>query len=32
MVAGVPPNQQASTNLMKLHTVGEATQGATSGY
>lgn len=23
MVAGIPPNQQASTNLMKLHTVGE---------
>jgi pyruvate kinase len=32
MVAGVPPNQQASTNLMKLHTIGEATQGAISGY
>jgi pyruvate kinase len=25
MVAGVPPNQRASTNLMKLHTVGDAT-------
>lgn len=23
MVAGIPPNQQASTNLMKLHTIGE---------
>jgi pyruvate kinase len=25
MVAGIPPNQRASTNLMKLHTIGEAT-------
>ncbi len=24
MVAGIPPNQRASTNLMKLHTIGEA--------
>jgi len=23
MVAGIPPNQQASTNLMKLHVIGE---------
>lgn len=23
MVAGIPPNQKASTNLMKLHTIGE---------
>jgi pyruvate kinase len=22
MVAGIPPNQQASTNLLKLHVVG----------
>jgi len=27
MVAGIPPNQKASTNLMKLHTIGEATVG-----
>lgn len=27
MVAGVPPNQQASTNLMKLHTIGERLSG-----
>lgn len=27
MVAGIPPNQQASTNLMKLHVIGERTQG-----
>ena len=29
MVAGVPPNQQASTNLIKLHVIGErlTTQG-----
>ena len=23
MVAGIPPNQQASTNLVKLHVIGE---------
>ncbi len=28
MVAGVPPNKQASTNLMKLHTVGERLNGS----
>jgi pyruvate kinase len=27
MAAGIPPNQSASTNLMKLHTVGETTVG-----
>lgn len=27
MVAGIPPNQQASTNLMKLHVVGERSRG-----
>jgi len=27
MAAGVPPNQDASTNLLKLHTVGESTRG-----
>ncbi len=27
MVAGIPPNQQASTNLMKLHEVGATTGG-----
>ncbi|NNC75834.1 MAG: pyruvate kinase, partial [Acidimicrobiia bacterium] len=27
IVAGVPPNQQASTNLMKLHVLGDATTG-----
>jgi pyruvate kinase len=32
MVAGIPPNQQASTNLMKLHTVGEATLEAPDGH
>ena len=31
MVAGIPPNQQASTNLMKLHTIGEATLEVPSG-
>ncbi len=28
MVAGTPPNQQASTNLMKLHVIGERGRGA----
>ena len=27
MVAGIPPNLQASTNLMKVHRVGSATGG-----
>lgn len=27
MVAGIPPNEQASTNLIKLHTVGERLHG-----
>ena len=27
MVAGVPPNEQASTNLMKLHVIGERLSG-----
>jgi pyruvate kinase len=30
MVAGIPPNQHASTNLMKLHVIGERDQGAMS--
>lgn len=29
MVAGVPPNQRASTNLMKLHVIGSGTAGMT---
>jgi pyruvate kinase len=32
MVAGIPPNQQSSTNLMKLHTIGEAGVAAPDGY
>jgi pyruvate kinase len=28
MAAGIPPNQQASTNLLKLHVVGDVTTGA----
>jgi pyruvate kinase len=32
MVAGIPPNQQASTNLMKLHTIGEATLETPDGH
>jgi pyruvate kinase len=31
MVAGIPPNQQASTNLMKLHIVGEPSREAPTG-
>ncbi|MGZ5382642.1 MAG: pyruvate kinase [Acidimicrobiia bacterium] len=31
MVAGIPPNQQSSTNLMKLHTIGESTLEALGG-
>ncbi|HSQ38374.1 MAG TPA: pyruvate kinase alpha/beta domain-containing protein, partial [Acidimicrobiia bacterium] len=27
MAAGVPPNQDAATNLLKLHTVGESASG-----
>lgn len=30
MVAGIPPNQQASTNLMKIHVIGERDRGARS--
>jgi pyruvate kinase len=30
MVAGIPPNQRASTNLMKLHEVGSSTLGVPS--
>ncbi|HUO45277.1 MAG TPA: pyruvate kinase [Acidimicrobiia bacterium] len=30
MVAGIPPNQQASTNLLKVHTIGDRDQGVAS--
>ena len=30
MVAGIPPNQQASTNLMKIHVIGERDRGVRS--
>jgi|FLYL01.1.fsa_nt_gi pyruvate kinase len=30
MVAGIPPNQKASTNLMKVHVVGERDRGVAS--
>ncbi len=30
MVAGIPPNQQASTNLMKIHIIGERDRGVLS--
>ena len=30
MIAGIPPNQRASTNLMKLHEVGSSTLGVPS--
>ncbi len=30
MVAGIPPNQQASTNLIKVHVIGERDRGALS--
>ncbi|HKX76682.1 MAG TPA: pyruvate kinase [Acidimicrobiia bacterium] len=30
MVAGIPPNQQASTNLLKIHTIGERQRGVAS--
>jgi pyruvate kinase len=31
MAAGIPPNEEASTNLMKLHSVGSTTTGAPGG-
>jgi pyruvate kinase len=31
MAAGIPPNQSASTNLMKLHSVGSSTVGVPGG-
>ena len=31
MVAGVPPNQSASTNLIKLHVIGAETKGVPGG-
>jgi pyruvate kinase len=31
MVAGIPPNQRASTNLMKLHEVGSMARGVPGG-
>lgn len=31
MAAGIPPNQSASTNLMKLHSVGSTTVGVPGG-
>ncbi len=31
MAAGIPPNQSASTNLMKLHSIGESTLGIPGG-
>jgi hypothetical protein len=30
MVAGIPPNRQASTNLVKVHMVGERSEGVDS--
>jgi pyruvate kinase len=30
MVAGIPPNQQASTNLLKIHVIGERDRGVAS--
>jgi pyruvate kinase len=30
MAAGIPPNQQASTNLLKLHVVGDTSTGVPS--
>ncbi|MDH3260184.1 MAG: pyruvate kinase [Acidimicrobiia bacterium] len=32
MVAGIPPNQRSSTNLMKLHTIGDATLDEKDGH
>ena len=31
MAAGIPPNQSASTNLMKLHSIGSSTAGVPGG-
>ena len=31
MAAGIPPNQSASTNIIKLHSVGSTTAGAPQG-
>ena len=31
MAAGIPPNQSASTNLMKLHSIGSTTIGVPGG-
>jgi pyruvate kinase len=31
MAAGIPPNQQASTNLLKLHVLGSESSGVPSG-
>ena len=31
MAAGIPPNLRASTNLMKLHSVGASTIGVPGG-
>ncbi|MEX2420005.1 MAG: pyruvate kinase alpha/beta domain-containing protein, partial [Acidimicrobiia bacterium] len=31
MAAGIPPNQQASTNLLKLHVIGSESSGVPSG-
>ena len=31
MAAGIPPNQSASTNIMKLHSVGSTTIGTPQG-
>ena len=31
MAAGIPPNQQASTNLLKLHVIGSGSTGAPGG-
>ncbi len=32
MVAGIPPNQQASTNLLKLHVIGERTRRGSARF
>ena len=32
MVAGIPPNQQASTNLLKLHVIGERSRRGTRRF
>ena len=31
MAAGIPPNQAAATNLMKLHSIGATTSGIPGG-